>query len=331
MAAIERLWYKANPLSTLLRPLAGCLGAIAQRRRQNYLNAVANTQIWRPPVPVIVVGNISVGGTGKTPVVIALAEYLRQQGYTPGVVSRGYGGKPGNLPLMVSSQTSVEQSGDEALLIYLRTGLPVAIDPDRPRAAKHLLANSDCDIIISDDGLQHYALFRDIELAVVDGQRGLGNGFCMPAGPLREKPARLESVDAVLVNGGGQHFPRTKQYDYELQVRDIVQLAQGKCLPLKEFPRGDTVHGVAGIGNPARFFATLRDLGFEIIEHAFSDHFRYKAKDLEFDDNRDILMTEKDAVKCRGFANTRHWYITVDAHLPGPFLDLLSTKLQSLK
>ncbi len=330
MAAIERIWYSDNLFSRALQPLASLVGALARRRRAHYLAAVAEGRLWRPPVPVIVVGNINVGGTGKTPVVIALVEYLGALGYRPGVVARGYGGRPDHLPLEVNGETPAQRCGDEPLLIHLRTACPVVIDPDRPRAVKHLLDHSDCDVIISDDGLQHYPLYRDIELVVVDGERGLGNGLCLPAGPLRESPSRLAEVDAVLVNGAGQSLPGAASHDFYLKPRAFVQLRSGERCGLEAFPGVGPVHALAGIGNPARFFGSLRDMGFELLTHEFTDHFSYTKQDIEFNDNKYIIMTEKDAVKCRDFATEKHWYLAVDAELPEAFLLWLEQKLRSL-
>jgi tetraacyldisaccharide 4'-kinase len=330
MAAIERIWYSNGPWSGLLQPIASLFGYLAHRRHKRYLAAVAAGSLWRPPVPVIVVGNISVGGTGKTPVVIALVEHLSALGFRPGVVSRGYGGKADTLPLMVNAQTSPRQCGDEPLLVHLRTGRPVVIDPDRPAAVRHLLARSDCNIVISDDGLQHYALYRDIELAVVDGQRGLGNGLCLPAGPLRERASRLAQVDAVLINGGGELAAAPQGYGFYLQPRRFVALGGGASVALEDFARQPPVHAVAGIGNPDRFFRSLREMGFEVIAHEFEDHFSYSAQDIEFKDNYRVIMTEKDAVKCRAFSTRRHWYLAVDAVLPDQFLQWLESRLQAV-
>ncbi len=330
MAVIERLWYSPNIVSQLLRPVAALFGKVAEGRRQRYLKAVAEGTVWQSPVPVLVVGNISVGGTGKTPVVVALVEFLSGLGYKPGVVSRGYGGQPESLPLLVTAQTPPQQCGDEPLLVHLRTGCPVVIDPDRPQAVRHLLAHADCDVIISDDGLQHYALFRDVELAVVDGQRGLGNGLCLPAGPLRESPARLAEVDAVLVNGGGDMLAATAGYAFHLQPGCLVKLRTGERVAVAAFDRGSPIHAVAGIGNPPRFFDSLRALGFELSRHEFGDHYSYSFQDIDFSDGRSVIMTEKDAVKCSAFADERHWYLTVDAVLPDEFLQWLQRQLQGV-
>ena len=330
MAAIERLWYSRNMVSQLLRPVAALFAKLAQRRRQRYLKAVAEDTVWRPPVPVLVVGNISVGGTGKTPIVLALVEFLSGLGYKPGVVSRGYGGQPDSLPLLVTAQTPAQQCGDEPLLVHLRTGCPVVIDPDRPQAVRHLLAHTDCDVIISDDGLQHYALFRDVELAVVDGQRGLGIGLCLPAGPLRESPARLAQVDAVLVNGGGDLLAATAGYAFHLQPGCLVKLSTGERVAVDAFDRRSPIHAVAGIGNPPRFFDALRSLGFEVFTHEFGDHYSYSFQDIDFSDNSSVIMTEKDAVKCSAFADERHWYLSVDAVLPDEFLHWLQRQLRAV-
>jgi tetraacyldisaccharide 4'-kinase len=327
MSAIERIWYRPNLVSRLLLPFSWLFGSIARRRRGNYLAAVANDTIWRPPAPVIVVGNINVGGTGKTPVVVALVEYLQRLGYQPGVVSRGYGGKPPHLPLAVSAQTPAAQCGDEPLLVHLRTGCPVVIDPDRPRAVQHLLQHAQCNVIVSDDGLQHYALFRDIELAVVDGERGLGNGHYLPAGPLREAPARLAELDAVLINGSGHLHEAPGAFNFSLQPQRFIQVQTGEEQLLTQFDRGDPVHALAGIGNPTRFFASLQGMGFTPITHVFADHHAYSAVDIDFGDDKIVIMTEKDAVKCRGLADERHWYLAVDALLPDEFLTWLAHKL----
>jgi tetraacyldisaccharide 4'-kinase len=337
-SVIERMWYgsaRGGPgaiamrlLVSLLIPLSWLFQFIAARRRAHYQRELAAGSLWRPSVPVIVVGNISVGGTGKTPVVIAVIEQLRALGYHPGVVSRGYGGKPGELPLSVNSSTAAAQCGDEPLLIHARTGCPVVVDPDRSAAVRHLLANTDIDIVVSDDGLQHYRLYRDIELAIVDGQRGLGNGYCLPAGPLREPPARLAQVDAVLLNGGSALPQAPAAQGFTLRPTQFVNVSSGETRTLDGFAQGQLVHAVAGIGNPARFFETLSVLGLAVDGHAFPDHHHYSESDIDFDDDRLVVMTEKDAVKCRAFAVEHHWYLRVDAQLPESFLSWLRRRLQ---
>ena len=331
MALIERIWYGSHPLSAVLQPLSWLFGQVARRRRETYLEKLAANAIWRPPVPVIVVGNINVGGTGKTPVVIAIVEFLQSLGYRPGVVARGYGGKPSTLPLMLQSDTLAAACGDEPLLVFRRTGCPVVIDPDRPRAVRHLLQHSDCDVVISDDGMQHYALYRDIELAVVDSERGLGNGRYLPAGPLREGVERLATVDAVLLNGGDQMAGVAHPHGFRLEASRLVQLKSGHSERIASFDRQRTVHALAGIGNPQRFFDTLQQLGFDIIPHAFADHHAFKRQDIDFGDAKTVVMTEKDAVKCMALADDRHWFLTVNAVFEGDFLLGLQRRLQAIK
>lgn len=333
MAAIERLWYRRGPLAWPLWPLwplSLLFRWVARRRRFRFLADVARGVLWRPPVPVIVVGNISVGGTGKTPVTIALVEHLRRRGWRPGVVSRGYGGRPSTLPLQVDGSVDVAECGDEPLLINLRTGCPVVVDPDRPRALRQLLAATDCDVAISDDGLQHYRLFRDVELAVVDGLRGLGNGLCLPAGPLREPPERLREVDAVLLNGGSGTPPLAAR-SFTLRPLQFVNLCSGETRRVDGFGAGARVHAVAGIGNPGRFFDTLRSLELALVEHPFADHHRYHRAELDFGDDLPVLMTEKDAVKCRAFADPGHWYLAVEAVLPTALYDMLDARLERVR
>lgn len=341
MAFIDSVWYPSaahgrgraggRALSVLLRPLSWLFRRIVIGRRHRYLRDVAAGNVWRPPVPVIIVGNISVGGTGKTPVVIALLEELSALGYRPGVVTRGYGGKPGKLPLLVECATSAAECGDEPLLIRVRTGCPVAVDPDRPNAVRHLLAETDVDIVVSDDGLQHYQLYRDYELAVVDGRRGLGNGWCLPAGPLREPPGRLAEVDSVLLNGGTSLPEAPSASAFNLRPDVFVRVAGGGRRSLAsfvdEFGRCGVVHAIAGIGNPTRFFASLSALGLSVVGHAFPDHHHYRVADIDVTDGGPIIMTEKDAVKCRAFADERHWYLAVDAQLPASFLEHLREAL----
>lgn len=310
---LERRWYAAPGSAPVwLRPLAALYGAISLARRRR-LQAAA----IRLPVPVIVVGNISVGGTGKTPLVIALVELLRSWGWSPGVVSRGYGGHAPRYPWRVdAADGDPAQCGDEPLLIAQRTGCPVVVAPDRVAAARQLLPLG-VDIIVSDDGLQHYRLARDVEICVVDGGRGLGNQALLPAGPLRETPARLAEVDLVVVNGGGwRTAPCAPIIDMALQLDEAWALAGGARRALDSFV-GVPVHAVAGIGNPERFFAALEAHGLRIERHVFADHHRYRASELRFADGAPVLMTEKDAIKCRAFADLRYWAVPVQARIGG--------------
>ena len=305
---LQRLWYERAEAPVLLRPLAALYGAIASRRRERLM-----AQQAKLPLPVIVVGNISIGGTGKTPFAIWLVERLREWGFKPGVISRGYGGKAPHYPLRVRADSDPAHCGDEPLLIALRTNAPVVVAPDRLAAAQLLIASGEVDVLVADDGLQHYRLPRQREFCVVDGTRGLGNRALLPAGPLRELPSRLDEVDFVVVNGAG-FDERPDALRFQLQASLTRSLVGAKERSLESW-QGETVHAVAGIGHPQRFFASLRAAGLQLIEHAFADHHRFSAQDLQFGDALPVLMTEKDAVKCRAFADERSWALPVSAQL----------------
>ncbi|MES9900169.1 MAG: tetraacyldisaccharide 4'-kinase [Sedimenticola sp.] len=324
--AVKRLdyyWYSRNGTALLLLPLSWIFCLISWLRRLAY--RLRLLPVHKSPVPVIVVGNITVGGTGKTPLVIWLADHLRQQGFRPGIVSRGYGGNAESWPQTVESDSDPSLVGDEPVMIAHRTGCPMWVGPDRPAVARALLQATDCDIIISDDGLQHYALGRDIEIAVVDGKRLLGNGFCLPAGPLRESEARLDKVDILVVNDG------------EWRDGHQMTLEGGRMINLKDPSltsdlaafSGYEVHGIAGIGHPRRFFDTLRRYGLKVIEHPFDDHHQYSAQEITPGDELSVVMTEKDAVKCGAFAQEHHWYLEVDAKLGWKFSRQLDSLLAS--
>jgi len=269
----------------------------------------------RLPVPVIVVGNIAIGGTGKTPVTLALIERLQALGARPGVLSRGYGGV-GPFPLLLSSETSALQAGDEPVLIARRTGVPVCVAPSRLQAGRHLLAaHPEVDVLLCDDGLQHLALVRDLECCVVDGRRGHGNGHLLPAGPLRENPARMRQCDLVLVNGGDAAPYGAQALRFDLLAEHAVALHTGERRPLSAFS-GHMVHALAGIGNPHRFFDLLTEHGMTVNGHAFADHHIFKVSDLEFAGGAPVLMTEKDAVKCRDLrqlSDRSLWWVPVNA------------------
>ena len=331
--ALEQAWYRKSPWLRMLRPLSAVFTALAERRRNQYLKGVK--PVWRAPVPVIVVGNISVGGTGKSPLVIWLVNWLREQGYKPGVVSRGYGAKPAAFPFSVTPTTLPSEGGDEPVMIARRTSVPLVIDPDRPAAARHLLQHFDCDIIISDDGMQHYALGRDIEIAVVDGQRGFANGRCLPEGPLREPVERLASVDLIVVNGKAVQFPGYSYSEMHLQpgcVHPVDVACDALPASLQNFAEtSPEVHGVAAIGNPERFFSVLEKHGLTVKRHAFSDHHAYKMDDFSFAGGESIIMTEKDAVKCAHLPLKNAWYLPVDAQFDDAFSEQLTECLQALK
>ncbi len=305
----ERIWYGKHPLGVVLAPLGWLYAATMWLRRHGYAEGIFHS--GGVPVPVIVVGNLSVGGTGKTPFVIWLVDFLQREGYRPGIVSRGYGGHAASYPQQVRPDSAPGTVGDEPVLLARRTRCPIAVGPDRIAAAHALLEHHDCDVIVADDGLQHYALVRDLEIAIVDGVRRYGNGRCLPAGPLRETRRRLEDVDMIVCNG----VPSRGEFRMTLTGHVVRRFGEsGEEQPLDAFA-GRRVHAVAGIGNPARFFADLRRHGLEVQEHPFPDHHRFVAADLDFDDDRPVLMTEKDAVKCEGFAPAHAWYVPVTAEV----------------
>lgn len=321
---LQAVWYRAESPPCWLKPLEALFRRLSASKRDQYLSG--RKPVFRAPVPVIIVGNITVGGTGKTPVVLWLIETLKVAGYKPGVISRGYGAEAPYYPYVVSEQTEPAVGGDEPCMIVRRTGCPLVIDPNRPAAASALLEQFDCDLIISDDGLQHYALARDIELVVVDAKRGLGNGHCLPAGPLREPASRLERVDFVIHNGSAG----SDQIAMQLAPSAFVSLDKQQRYSVANWSDAQ-VHAVAGIGNPQRFFDTLRSLGVQPTEHAFADHHPFQSSDLEFEGNMPVVMTEKDAVKISHFENTENcWYLEVVAQLPESFRTALLHKLETI-
>lgn len=305
-------WYQPPSFITyLLAPLAGVYRIFAQAKALAYRNQLLAAK--RFSVPVIVVGNLTVGGAGKTPLVIALAKSLQQRGYRPGIVSRGYGSKSNIFPLLINENSSVLEAGDEPLLIAKHTKMPVVIDPNRPRAVEYLLANDDVNVVLTDDGLQHYRLARDVELVVVDGDRRFGNQFCLPAGPLREPMSRLQQVDFVIINGAA----RLGEERMQLLTNGFARVANMAVdIPLAP----QRVHAVAGIGNPQRFFASLRQQGFEVIAHPFPDHHWFSEQELAFADDLPVIMTEKDAVKCQGFANQNLFVSKINATISDTFV-----------
>lgn len=320
---LEKQWYGMGPWQLVLLPLSALFWCLSTLRRLAY--GAGWLQVQRLAVPVIVVGNISVGGTGKTPLVLWLAQWLRQQGFCPGIVSRGYGGGAA-VPQQVDPGDDSAQSGDEPLLLARQSHCPVWIGRDRVAAGQALLsAYPACDVIISDDGLQHYRLARDVEIAVVDGQRLFGNGLLLPAGPLREGVWRLQRVDAVVVNGGTESFGGA-HCKMRLQGSMLRNLRTGTMAPAQEFI-GKKLHAIAGIGNPQRFFEHLHGLGLKFERHPFPDHHAYRPEDLNWPGADAIMMTEKDAVKCASFADARYWTLPVQAELDPSFgqkiLDLL--------
>jgi tetraacyldisaccharide 4'-kinase len=303
---LNRIWYdRASPPWWLL-PFSLLYGAVSGSRRLLYASHVYRAS--RLPCPVVVVGNLSVGGTGKTPLVCWLVAHLMELGYKPGIVTRGYGGSSSTVRRIWATDDP-NIVGDEPILLARRTGAPVMVGKDRPAAA-NLLMSAGCDVIVSDDGLQHYALARDCEVVVIDGDRRFGNGWLLPAGPLRESPGRLKAADAIVVNGGRALLPGA--LSMRLEAKNAVALRGGEVQPLSALA-GRSVHAIAGIGNPERFFNMLRSRGIEVAGHALADHARLTRADIEFGDDKPVFMTEKDAVKCSAFAGERHYYVPVTA------------------
>lgn len=313
MITAPQFWYQPRSwISRLLIPFSLLYRLAVTLRRSAYaLGLKKNRQF---STLIIVIGNITVGGSGKTPLAIWLVNYLKKQGFQPGLVSRGYGGKTKNRPQVVTPNSNPRVVGDEAILLA-RTGCPMVVSVNRPAAIEHLLKNFSCNIVISDDGLQHYSLSRDIEIAVIDSDRQFGNGLCLPAGPLREPKSRLNTVDFFVAK--------------QLCPVKIYQLKNPEKKINFEELQGKTIHAVAGLGNPQSFFHQLELLGAKVIKHAFPDHYFYQKKDFQFRDDKIILMTEKDAVKCKQFNNERLFCLSVALEVPEKFSRDFSQHLES--
>ena len=321
---IEKVWYSKNIFSLLLSPLSLIYISIIYLRYTLYqLGLISITKI---NVPTIVIGNIVAGGTGKTPLVIWLAKHFKDKGFLPGIVSRGYGGtylsnielvKPTSNPLLV---------GDEPVIIARNTNCPVVVAKKREKGAKELVEKYNCNIILCDDGMQHYSLARDIEIAVIDGQRRFGNNYCFPAGPLREPKSRIFKADLIV----SKYNARTCEHKMDYTYHQLVSLNElSKTIPISDL-HGMTVHAIAGINNPDHFFSYLRSHKLELIIHKFPDHYSYTEDDVKFDDNFPVVMTEKDAVKCLNYSSDKHWYIPISAELSKSFvcdLDKLMGKI----
>ena len=333
---IQSEWQRLGGLALVMLPFALLFRLLVALRRALYRMRLLPS--WRAPVPVIVVGNVTAGGTGKTPLAIAIVELLQSRGWNPGVVARGYGRvpprehDPRGVVRVYPDVATPEHFGDEPVLIARRSRVPVYISPDRAAAARELLAaHPEVDVLVSDDGLQHYALGRDVEIAVVDAERGFGNRLPLPAGPLREPVDRLREVDAVVVNGGMRDdVPGERRFAMRLGGERFARVSGNHELGPAEFAlaaRGREVVAVAGIGNPARFFEHLAAVGVAARGIAYPDHHHYSAQDLKLPQAEIVVMTEKDAVKCAAFADSRMWYLRVEAILPPEFDELLLTRL----
>ncbi|MDR6992505.1 tetraacyldisaccharide 4'-kinase [Luteimonas sp. 3794] len=319
-----RYWFDGSPPPLHTRALAKVYGAGSRLR----------AKLVRPrkvSKPVLVIGNLIAGGSGKTPLTIAVVARLQAAGWTPGVASRGYGRDDAGTPRWVEPVTDPKLAGDEPVLIAARTGAKVRVDADRVAAAKALIA-AGCDIVVCDDGLQHYRLRRDVEIEVIDGARRYGNGLLIPAGPLREPAARSAHCDFRVLNTGSDTDLDAGfgEWPMRLETGQALPLVGGRPLPLSRFS-GQRVHAVAGIGDPERFFATLRSHDIAVVPHAFADHHRYTAEDLRFGSDLPVLMTEKDAVKCMRFAGERHYSVPVSGELPEAFWIALLDRLAKLR
>ncbi len=319
---VARLWYTRNAFSFLLLPFSWVFMLLVGLRRLYYVQRKRGRA--RLPVPVVVVGNLTVGGTGKTPLVVWLCDFLMSHGFKPGIISRGYKGLSKHWPQLVTAASDPVMVGDEPVVMAAHCDCPVVVGPDRVADARLLLSHYDCDVIISDDGLQHYSLVRDIEIVVVDAERRFGNRFCLPAGPLREPMRRLKTVDFVVFNGKADNA----EYRMAYRLGRAVNVCRPHITRSLESFAGTSVNALAGIGNPDRFFQMLRDLDIMVTEYPFPDHHSYSRENLQFNDARPVLMTEKDAVKLARLAAQNYWYMPVSAVLEEPFPSTLINTLR---
>lgn len=355
--AFWNFWYASprHPLGVLLAPLGWLWAGVASVRRA--VMRFGSSKQGRVDCPVVVVGNLAVGGSGKTPLVIALAESLGRHGLRVGIVCRGYGGRARNWPQAVDPKSDPSMVGDEAVLMARRARVPLFAGPDRVAAIKALCAVHDCDVVLSDDGLQHPGLVGDVEIAVVDGVRGHGNGRCLPAGPLREPLRRLATMDFVVINRETEPRPDAPSkevsdidpeeslalgispgppvFPMRLVARQACRVdGAGSARPLSSFVadcEAAPVHAICAIGHPERFFRSLERQGLSIQRHIFADHHPFRSAEISPADDAPVLMTEKDAIKCVGLADARHWYVPVDAKLPKTFEEALVRSLERLE
>jgi len=325
---LENIWYHNGSGKFLLMPLTALYCAINSFQR--FKNSNNKTEL---PCPVIVVGNITVGGTGKTPLTIYIVKLLQKAGYKPAIITRGYGGKAKIWPQSVTAESDPQLVGDEAVLMASRTQVPVYAGADRLQSIEALIKAHNCDVIISDDGMQHYKLPRDIQIAVLDGARMLGNGWCLPAGPLRERKQRLDACELLVVNGEVSDNRKDDLqvmafFTMNLHGITLTNLVTREQLELDTFSQ-KTVHAVTGIGNPQRFFDALeKQGGLQLKTHSFPDHHDFIEVDLQFGDDLPVIMTEKDAVKCQKFSKTNFWSLPVTAELDKTFKEALLSLLK---
>lgn len=329
---IKSIWLGKSKLYWLLLPFSLIYGVVIFLRRWFY--QIGILKIWRAPIPVIIVGNLTVGGNGKTPLVIWLVKQFTARGYRVGVVSRGYGGKSDHYPCIVTSETKASEAGDEPVLIYQHTKVPVAVAPKRVQAAKALLAKYSLDLIISDDGLQHYALGRESEIVVIDGQFGFGNRFLLPAGPMREIRSRLKSVELIVINGDTEKLllpANIVKATMTIKPGNAINLFTGESCAVT---RLKSVHAMAGIGHPDKFFTMLKKMGIVLEKcYPFTDHHVYSAHELIPLASPDevLLMTEKDAIKCQSFAKSNWWYLPIEVELDMPIIEILLDSIHCMK
>ncbi|UDG79331.1 Tetraacyldisaccharide 4'-kinase [Candidatus Ecksteinia adelgidicola] len=322
---INYIWSGRYFIYLILLPFSFLYGLISILIRFSYHFGLLKS--WKAPVPIVIVGNINAGGQGKTPMVIWLVNQLQQRGYQVGVISRGYGGRCQNYPILLHKNTSPFQAGDEPVLIYQRTKAPLSVSPKRSEAVKKLLKTFKIDIIISDDGLQHYALQRDFEIIIIDGVRRFGNGWWLPAGPMRERASRIKTVNACIINGG---TPKSGEISMTLYAHEAINMLNGQRLPVNKLTH---VVAMAGIGYPPRFFEMLKKLDcFIEKEISFSDHKFYQLTSLMMLtlEGQTLLMTEKDAVKCYNFAQPHWWYLPIDAIFSSKKEKKLLQKIENL-
>ncbi len=315
-------WARKSIVSLVLWPFSLLFMLLAFIRRSAFKFGILSS--WRSPVPVVVVGNITVGGAGKTPLVIALCELLKDKGFNIGVVTRGYGGTA-DAPVIVNGNTDPALAGDEPVLIAKRTGSPIVVSRNRVAAVQHLIANHSVDCVLCDDGLQHYALKRDLEIAVVDAAYRFGNRFCLPAGPLRESVSRLATVDFSVFSGSDR-----TEAGYSLVGSQLVNIADESVTRTLESFAGKSVHAVAGIASPANFYNYLRSFGIDTKEHTFGDHAEFSQAEIDFGDDLPVVMTEKDMVRCRGFDLENIWYLPVSACLDKALADEIISAIEEL-